>query len=175
MARLSNGVATIKVGGNNEVEVNERKDRVTDALCATRCAVEEGIVPGGGAALLKCSLALDKLEVKNKDQQYGVDVIRKAVRLPTMTICNNAGEDGQNIVEQVLKNCDVGYDARQGQFTDMVAAGIVDPTKVVKQALNDASSVASLLTTAECAIVEAKEEEGAAGAGAAAAMGGMAA
>lgn len=171
-ARLSDGVATIRVGGLSEVEVSEKKDRVTDALCATRCAVEGGIVPGGGSALLKCGAALQNLDVDNKDQQYGVDVIRKAIRLPCMTICNNAGEDGQNIVEQLLNNPDQGYDAREGEFTDMIAAGIVDPTKVVKQALKDASSVASLLTTAECAIVEAKEEEGAAG-GAAAAMAGM--
>lgn len=174
-ARLSDGVATIRVGGLSEVEVGEKKDRVTDALCATRCAVEGGIVPGGGSALLRCAPVLADLEMANKDQQVGVDVIRKAIRLPCKTICNNAGLDGGHIVEQILMNPAQGYDAREGRFTDMVEAGIVDPTKVVKQALSDASSVASLLTTAECAIVEAKtdDDSGAAGAAAMAGMGGM--
>jgi len=173
-ARLSDGVATIRVGGLSEVEVGEKKDRVTDALCATRCAVDGGIVPGGGSALLKCVPVLDDLKVKNKDQQVGVDVIRKAIRLPCKTICGNAGLDGDHIVEQILRNPAKGFDARKGQFCDMIEAGIVDPTKVVKQALGDASSVASLLTTAECAIVEAKSDDDAgAGAAAMAGMGGM--
>jgi len=164
LARLTRGVATIRVGGASEVEVGEKKDRVQDALCATRCAVEEGIVPGGGTALLRTLKVLAEIEPKNKDQQYGIEIMRKAVHLPTMTICANAGIDGANIIEKVLRNDNdhFGYDARANEFTDLVKKGVVDPTKVVKQAVSDASGVASLLATADCCVVDAPKEEGAA-------------
>merc|ERR1719230_1001758 len=135
LAKLTGGVAVIKVGGASEVEVGEVKDRLNDALCATRCAVEEGIVPGGGTALLRTLKVLAELEPKNKDQQYGIEIMRKAIHLPTATICANAGIDGANIIEKVLSNDNenYGYDARANEFTDLVKKGVVDPTKVVKQ------------------------------------------
>jgi len=170
LARLSNGVAKIMVGGGSEVEVSEKKDRVQDALCATRCAVAEGIIPGGGSALLRCIPALAEVEYANFEQKAGGDIIRKVLRKPTSQICENAGVDADSIVDHLIQNPELGYDARNGVFCDMVAAGIVDPTKVVKQALKDASSVAGLLTTAQCVIVDVPEEGGDA---AAAAMGGM--
>jgi len=172
LARLTRGVATIRVGGASEVEVGEKKDRVQDALCATRCAVEEGIVPGGGTALLRTLKNLAQLEPKNKDQQYGIEIMRKAVHLPTLTICANAGIDGSNVIENVLKNENenYGYDAYKNQFTDLIKEGIVDPTKVVKQAIADASGVASLLATADAVVIAAPKE---AGADPMAGMGGM--
>merc|ERR1712003_523907 len=156
-ARLSGGVAVLRIGGASEVEVGEKKDRVEDALCATRAAVEEGIVPGGGVALLRCVPALNAVETKNKDEQIGVDIVSRAIRFPFETIANNAGVEGRAIVEKILAGAP-GYNAHAGEYVDMVEAGIIDPTKVIKQALTDASGVASLLTTAECVITEIKED-----------------
>lgn len=131
MARLSNGVAVVKVGGSSEVEVNEKKDRVNDALCATRAAIEEGIVPGGGVALLRCLPALDKLTPANDDQKMGIEIIRKAIRTPCHTIVTNAGIDAAVIVNKVEEaSGDEGYDAATGKFVNLVEAGIIDPTKV---------------------------------------------
>uniref|UniRef100_A0A0M3HID7 60 kDa chaperonin n=1 Tax=Ascaris lumbricoides TaxID=6252 RepID=A0A0M3HID7_ASCLU len=137
LAKLSKGVAVLKVGGASEVEVNEKKDRVTDALNATRAAVEEGIVPGGGVALLRALKALDKLKTDNIDQARGVKIVKKAIREPITTIVRNAGIDASSVVEKVLANADVayGYDALNDQFVNMVDAGIIDPTKVVRTAL----------------------------------------
>jgi len=173
LAKLSNGVAVLKVGGSSEVEVNEKKDRITDALNATRAAIEEGIVLGGGVALLRCLKALEKdVGTANEDQKIGVEIIRKALRMPAYTIAKNAGKDGSVIVEKILMSPpEIGYDAMKDEFVDMVKHGIIDPTKVVRSALQDASGVASLLTTAECVVVEQPkpEKEMSAGGG----MGGM--
>jgi chaperonin GroEL len=131
LAKLSNGVAVLRVGGSSEVEVNEKKDRITDALCATRAAVEEGIVPGGGVALLRSLKAIENLTVSNDDQRVGVEIVRKALRMPAFTIARNAGKEGALIVDKILNSpLEVGYDARNDQFIDLVKAGIIDPTKV---------------------------------------------
>merc|ERR1711990_31930 len=177
LAKLSGGVAVIKVGGASEVEVGEKKDRVNDALCATRAAVEEGIVPGGGMALLHASKALDALEAElgsvSEDQRTGVRILKNAIRAPAKQIITNAGEEGAVIVGKLLESSDIkqGYDASVGKYTDMVAAGIIDPLKVVKTALMDATSVSSLMMTAEAMVVELPKEDPpmAAGGG----MGGM--
>jgi chaperonin GroEL len=155
LAKLSSGVAVIKVGGSSEVEVNEKKDRYTDALNATRAAVEEGIVPGGGVALIRCLDVLDSVEVANADQKIGVDVVRKALRIPAYTIALNAGVDAHEVVSKIVQGTGAfGYDALNDVFVDMMEAGIVDPTKVVRTAIVDASGVSSLLTTAEAVITE---------------------
>ncbi|KAJ8255249.1 hypothetical protein GJAV_G00202750 [Gymnothorax javanicus] len=160
LAKLSDGVAVLKVGGTSDVEVNEKKDRVTDALNATRAAVEEGIVPGGGCALLRCIPALDAIVPANSDQKTGIDIIRRALRIPAMTIAKNAGVEGSLVVEKILQGgVDLGYDAMQGEYVDMVAKGIIDPTKVVRTALLDAAGVASLLSTAEAVVTEIPKEE----------------
>ncbi|CAF5176124.1 unnamed protein product, partial [Rotaria magnacalcarata] len=166
LAKLSNGIAVLKVGGSSEVEVNEKKDRITDALNATRAAVEEGIVPGGGVALLRCLKVLENESgAINADQKTGIEIVRKALRMPCATIAKNAGKDGSVIVEKVLSlPFEIGYDAQRDEFVDMIKAGIIDPTKVVRSALQDASGVASLLTTAECVVVEAPKVEKDAGA-----------
>merc|ERR1712003_110401 len=156
-ARLSGGVAVVRVGGSSEVEVGEKEDRVDDALCATRAAVEEGIVPGGGVALLRCVPKLLNVDCANKDEQIGVDIVSRAIRVPCETISNNAGVEGRAVVEKILAGAP-GYNAHAGEYVDMIQAGIIDPTKVIKQALTDASGVASLLTTAECVITEIKED-----------------
>jgi len=171
LAKLSNGIAVLKVGGGSEVEVNEKKDRITDALNATRAAVEEGIVPGGGVALLRCLKVLENnAATMNEDQKIGVEIVQKALRMPCSTIAKNAGKDGSVIVEKVLMSpFEIGYDAQRDEFVDMIKAGIIDPTKVVRSALQDASGVASLLTTAEVVVVEAPKPEKEA----APAMGGM--
>ena len=131
MARLSSGVAVIKVGGSSEVEVNEKKDRVNDALNATRAAVEEGIVPGGGVALIRCLPALDALPPANDDQKMGIEIIRKAVQTPCFTIATNAGVNASVIVNKVIESSgDTGYDAANGTFVNLVESGIIDPTKV---------------------------------------------
>merc|ERR1712179_670803 len=160
MARLASGVAVLKIGGSSEVEVNEKKDRVTDALNATRAAVEEGIVPGGGVALLRCLDVVDTLEPKNEDQKKGIDIVKYALRQPLMQIADNAGLDASVIVNQV-KNASAteGFDAANEKMTDMIASGIIDPAKVVRTALTDAAGVASLLCTAECVITEIPKEE----------------
>ncbi len=164
LAKLAGGVAVIKVGGATEVEVKERKDRVDDALHATRAAVEEGIVPGGGVALLRALKALDGLKAANEDQKVGINIVRKAIQAPARQIAHNAGEDGSVIVGKVLEHGSYGwgYDAQSGQYGDLVAKGIIDPTKVVRTALQDAASVASLLITTEAMIAEKPKKETAA-------------
>ncbi|KAH3668565.1 hypothetical protein OGAPHI_002319 [Ogataea philodendri] len=176
LAKLSGGVAVIRVGGSSEVEVGEKKDRYDDALCATRAAVQEGILPGGGTALLKASEVLDKVETSNFDQKLGVQIIKAAIAKPAKRIVDNAGEEGSVVVGKILdKYADqfnFGYDSSKGEFVDMIQAGIIDPFKVVKSGLVDASGVASLLATTECAIVDAPEPK-TAGAPPAGGMGGM--
>ncbi|KAM4698330.1 60 kDa heat shock protein, mitochondrial [Rhinophrynus dorsalis] len=173
LAKLSDGVAVIKVGGTSDVEVNEKKDRVTDALNATRAAVEEGIVLGGGCALLRCIPALDSLSPANDDQKIGIEIIRRTLKIPAMTIAKNAGVEGSLIVEKIMQSpADVGYDAMLGEFVNMVEKGIIDPTKVVRTALMDAAGVASLLTTAEAVVTEIPKEEKDAAMGAMGGMGG---
>jgi chaperonin GroEL len=131
LAKLSKGVAVLKVGGSSEVEVNEKKDRITDALNATRAAVEEGIVPGGGVALLRSLKALDAVQAANEDQRVGIEIVRKALRMPAYTIAKNAGKEGALIVDKILNSAfEVGYDARNDKFIDLVKSGIIDPTKV---------------------------------------------
>ena len=161
LAKLAGGVAVIRVGGATEVEVKERKDRVDDALHATRAAVEEGIVPGGGVALARASLVLGQLKPENEDQKFGIEIVRKAVQTPLRQIAENAGEDGAVIAGKVLDNGDYnyGFDAQAGEFKDLVAAGIIDPTKVVRTALQDAASIASLLITTEAMIAEKPEKK----------------
>ena len=151
----------IRVGGATEVEVKERKDRVDDALHATRAAVEEGIVPGGGVALARAGLILAHLKPENADQKFGIDIVRKAVQTPLRQIAENAGEDGAVVAGKVLENdtYDFGFDAQTGEYKDLVAAGIIDPTKVVRTALQDAASVASLLITTEAMIAEKPEKK----------------
>jgi len=173
LAKLSGGVAQIKVGGASEVEVNEKKDRVVDALNATRAAISEGIVPGGGAALLYASLALEKIQGDNFDQNVGIKILKRAILQPARQIADNAGVEGAVIVSRLLEphdgkiNKNLGYNAQTGQFVDMYAAGILDPTKVVRTALIDAASVAGLMTTSQCLITDEEEEKPSAG------MGGM--
>jgi len=161
VAKLAGGVAVIRVGGATEVEVKERKDRVDDALHATRAAVEEGILPGGGIALLRALRALDGLKAANDDQQSGIDIVRRALRAPVRQIADNAGEDGAYIVGKLLEADDYawGFNAATGTYEDLVAAGVIDPAKVVRTALQDAASVASLLITTEALITEAPKDE----------------
>jgi chaperonin GroEL len=199
LAKLSGGVAVIKVGGASEVEVGEKKDRYDDALNATRAAVEEGILPGGGVALLKASLALatnspaagastsspvspdaKPISTSNFDQDLGVSIVRRALTHPSRTILKNAGEESSVIVGTLLQQYGAkdkfewGYDASRGEYVDMIKAGIVDPLKVVRTALVDAAGVASLLTTSEACVVEAPEEKAPAPAmGGGMGMGGM--
>jgi chaperonin GroEL len=156
LAKLAGGVAVIKVGGASEVEVKERKDRVDDAMHATRAAVEEGIVAGGGVALLYAIKALDKLEFENNDQKVGIDIIRRALQAPVRQIAENAGVDGAVIAGKLLeqKNTNWGYNAQTGEFTDLVKDGVIDPAKVVRCALQDAASVAGLLITTEAMIAD---------------------
>jgi chaperonin GroEL len=161
LAKLAGGVAVIRVGGSTEVEVKERKDRVDDALHATRAAVEEGIVPGGGVPLARASKILAHLKHDNEDQKFGIDIVRKAVQWPLRQIAENAGEDGAVVAGKVLENdsYDFGFDAQNGEYKDLVAAGIIDPTKVVRTALQDAASVAALLITTEAMIAEKPEKK----------------
>jgi len=164
LAKLAGGVAVIKVGGATEVEVKERKDRVEDAMHATRAAVEEGVVPGGGVALLHASRALKGVTGGNDDQQVGVDIVRRALSAPTRQIANNAGEEGAVVVGKVLesKSSTFGYDAQADKYTDLVKAGIIDPAKVVRAALQDAASVAGLLITTEAMVADKPEDKAAA-------------
>lgn len=161
LAKLAGGVAVIRVGGSTEVEVKERKDRVDDALHATRAAVEEGIVPGGGVALARASLTLGNLKFANEDQKFGIEIVRKAIQQPLRQIAENAGEDGAVIAGKVLENSDYnfGFDAQTGEYKDMVSAGIIDPTKIVRSALQNAGSVAGLLVTTEAMIAEKPEKK----------------
>jgi chaperonin GroEL len=161
LAKLAGGVAVIRVGGASEVEVKERKDRVDDALHATRAAVEEGVVAGGGVPLARASLILGKLKADNDDQRFGIEIVRKAVQAPLRQIAENAGEDGAVITGKILDRDEYnwGFDAQTGEFKDLVKAGIVDPTKVVRTALQDAASVAGLLVTTEAMVAERPEKK----------------
>jgi len=173
LAKLAGGVAIIRVGGASEVEVKERKDRVDDALHATRAAVEEGVVAGGGSALLFSTLALTNIESANDDQRVGIDIVRRALQTPFRQISENAGYDGAVIAGKLMeqKNKNFGFNAQTGEFVDMVKAGIIDPTKVVRTALQDASSVAGLLITTEAMVADKAESNSALPAGGG--MGGM--
>lgn len=178
LAKLSGGVAVLRVGGASEVEVKEKKDRIDDALNATRAAVKEGVVAGGGVALLYSAKVLDSLKPENQDQKVGIDIIRKATQAPIRQIAENAGVDGAVVAGKLLESTDTnfGYNAQSGEYTDMVKAGIIDPTKVVRTALQDAASVGGLLITTEAMVTEAPQKEcscGGAGAGAGAGMPGM--
>ncbi|SFI59129.1 chaperonin GroEL [Caulobacter sp. UNC279MFTsu5.1] len=164
LAKLAGGVAVVRVGGATEVEVKEKKDRVDDALHATRAAVEEGILPGGGVALLRALKALDKVTPANDDQKAGVDIVRRALQAPARQIVANAGEDASYVVGKLLEKSDYGwgFNAATGEYQDLIQAGVIDPAKVVRTALQDAASVASLLITTEALIAEAPKEEKAA-------------
>jgi chaperonin GroEL len=163
LAKLAGGVAVIRVGGSTEIEVKERKDRVDDALHATRAAVEEGIVPGGGVALARAALILSRLNADNDDQKFGIEIVRKAVQAPLRQIAENAGEDGAVIAGKTLANdaYGYGYDAQTGEYKDLIAAGIIDPTKVVRVALQNAASVAGLLITTEAMVAVRPEQRSA--------------
>ena len=175
LAKLAGGVAVIKVGGASEVEVKERKDRVDDALHATRAAVEEGIVPGGGTALLYASKALEGVKGANDDQTRGIDIVRKAILAPIRQIAENAGHDGAVISGNLLREDDEtqGFNAATDTYENLVGAGVIDPTKVVRTALQDAASVAGLLITTEAAIADAPDDSAGGGAPAMPDMGGM--
>jgi chaperonin GroEL len=164
LAKLAGGVAVIRVGGATEVEVKERKDRVDDAMHATRAAVEEGILPGGGVALLRASEVLKKVRTHNDDQKTGVEIVRKAIQAPARQIAINAGEDGSVIVGKILEKDQYayGFDAQSGEYVNMMSKGIIDPTKVVRQALQGASSVAGLLITTEAMVAEVPKKGSAA-------------
>ncbi|HUC63304.1 MAG TPA: chaperonin GroEL [Alphaproteobacteria bacterium] len=163
LAKLAGGVAVIKVGGATEVEVKERKDRVDDAMHATRAAVEEGVVTGGGSALLYASRALAKVETQNDDQKHGVEIVKRALQSPVRQIAENAGVDGSVVVGKLLESKDAsfGFDAQTDKYVDMFKAGIIDPTKVVRTALQDAASIAGLLITTEAMIAERPEKKAA--------------
>ena len=164
LAKLAGGVAVIRVGGSTEIEVKERKDRVDDALHATRAAVEEGIVPGGGTALLYATRVLDKVQVSNPDQQVGVDIVRRALQTPLRQIAENAGSDGAVVAGKLLdqKDTNLGFDAQTGTYRNLVEAGIIDPTKVVRTAIQGAASVAGLMVTTEAMVAEKPEKKDAA-------------
>ena len=175
LAKLAGGVAVIRVGGATEVEVKERKDRVDDAMHATRAAVEEGIVAGGGVALVKASGALDNIKTDNDDQKVGVNIIRRAIQAPARQIADNAGEDGSVVVGKLMESKDknMGFNAQSGKYEDMIKAGIIDPTKVVRNALQNAASVAGLMITTEAMVTDAPEPKSAGGAPDMGGMGGM--
>ena len=161
LAKLAGGVAVIRVGGATEVEVKERKDRVEDAMNATRAAVEEGIVPGGGVALLRALKGLDKVTPGNDDQRVGVDIVRRALQVPARQIAINAGADGSIVVGKIMekKDASFGFNAQTGEYVDLVKEGIIDPTKVVRTALQDAASVAGVLITTEAMVAEKPEKK----------------
>jgi len=175
LAKLAGGVAVIKVGGSTEVEVKERKDRVDDALHATRAAVEEGIVPGGGTALLYATKALEGMKGANDDQTRGIDIVRKALYAPVRQIAANAGHDGAVISGKLLDGNDptLGFNAQTDQYENLVESGVIDPTKVVRTALQDAASVSGLLITTEAAVSELPEDKPAMPMGGGGGMGGM--
>ena len=175
LAKLAGGVAVIRVGGATEVEVKERKDRVDDALHATRAAVAEGVVAGGGAALLYATRALEKVKPSNDDQKVGVEIVRRAIQTPLRQIAENAGVDGAVVAGKLLEGKDPnrGFDAQSGEYVDMIKAGIIDPTKVVRTALQDAASIAGLLITTEAMVAERPEKKDAHSHGAPGGMGGM--
>jgi chaperonin GroEL len=161
LAKLAGGVAVIRVGGATEIEVKERKDRVDDAMHATRAAVEEGILPGGGVALLRAVKAIEKIRTQNADQKTGVDIVRKALSWPARQIALNAGEDGSVVVGKILdkEQYNFGFDAQNGEYGNLMTKGIIDPTKVVRCALQDAASVAGLLITTEAMVAEAPKKQ----------------
>ncbi|MEM9965629.1 MAG: TCP-1/cpn60 chaperonin family protein, partial [Asticcacaulis sp.] len=163
LAKLAGGVAVIRVGGSTEVEVKERKDRVDDALNATRAAVDEGIVPGGGTALLKASKVLADLKGDNDDQTAGISIVRRALQAPIRQIAENAGVEGSIVVGKILDSNDAtfGFNAQTEQYVDLVADGVIDPAKVVRTALQDAASVSGLLITTEAAVVESPKKDAA--------------
>ncbi|MEQ9570247.1 MAG: chaperonin GroEL, partial [Longimicrobiales bacterium] len=175
LAKLSGGVAVINVGAATETEMKEKKARVKDALHATRAAVEEGIVPGGGVALLRAQSALAGFKLDREDEQVGVEILRRALESPIRQIATNAGAEGSIIVEKVRESKDVnfGYNALSGEYEDLVDAGVIDPTKVVRTALQNAASIAGLLLTTEAVVVEQPEPEGAGGGGGGGMPGGM--
>lgn len=175
LGKLSGGVAVIKVGGASELEVKEKKDRVDDALHATRAAVKEGIVPGGGTALLYATKSLDTLKPENDDQRVGIDIIRKALQSPIRQIAENAAVDGSVIVGKLLEKYEmtIGYDAQKNEYTDMFKSGIIDPTKVVRTALEGAASIGGLLITTEAMVADKPEEKCGCDHGAAGGMPGM--
>jgi chaperonin GroEL len=161
LAKLSGGVAVIRVGGATETEVKERKDRVEDAINATRAAVAEGIVPGGGIALLRATKILTNIHAKNEDERLGIEILKRAIQSPARQIVDNAGLDASLVVGKILENdsFNYGFDARKGEYTDMLKAGIIDPVKVVRIALQSAASIASLMATTECMIAEKPEKK----------------
>jgi chaperonin GroEL len=161
LAKLAGGVAVIRVGGATEVEVKERKDRVDDAMHATRAAVEEGILPGGGVALLRAVDALKRIKTTNEDQKHGVEIVKKAITWPARQIAINSGEDGSVVVGKILEHDAYGYgfDAQTGEFGNLVTKGIIDPTKVVRIALQDGASIAGLLITTEAMVAEKPKKE----------------
>jgi len=175
LAKLAGGVAVIRVGGATETEVKERKDRVDDAMHATRAAVEEGILPGGGVALLRAVETLKRLQTENEDQKHGVEIVRKALQNPARQIAINAGDDGSVVVGKILEKdqYNFGYDAQTGEYGNLVSKGIIDPTKVVRTALQDAASVAGLLITTEAMVAEVPKKEPAVPAMPGGGMGGM--
>jgi chaperonin GroEL len=175
LAKLAGGVAVIRVGGATEVEVKERKDRVDDAMHATRAAVEEGVVAGGGVALLQSAKALTKLKFDNEDQKVGIEIVRRALSYPARLIAENAGVDGSIVIGKILdsSNPNFGFDAQSGTYVDMVKAGIIDPTKVMRSALQNAASVAGLLVTTEAMVAEKPERKPQMPAGGGGGMGGM--
>src|SRR5437762_310614 len=175
LAKLAGGVAVLRVGGATEIEVKERKDRVEDAMHATRAAVEEGILPGGGVALLRAIKALEKLKVHNDDQRTGIEIVKKAISWPSRQIIINAGEDGSVVVGKILEKDTYayGYDAQSGEYVNMMSKGIIDPTKVVRAALQGAASVAGLLITTEAMVAELPRKQSQAMPGGGGGMGGM--
>ena len=175
LAKLAGGVAVIRVGGATEVEVKERKDRVDDAMHATRAAVQEGIVPGGGVALVKSVSSLDGITAGNGDQEVGINIVRRALQAPARQIANNAGADGAVVVGKLMEGTEatVGYNAQSGEFTDLIKAGVIDPTKVVRSSIQNAASVAGLLITTEAMVADKDEPKPAAAAPDMGGMGGM--
>jgi chaperonin GroEL len=160
LAKLAGGVAVINVGAATETEMKEKKARVEDALHATRAAVEEGIVAGGGVALIRCLEAIEKVKTANEDERIGVEIVKRAIEYPTRELANNAGIEGSVVVEEVKKRKgNEGYDVATGEYTDLVKAGIVDPKKVTRTALQNAASIAGLLLTTECLITEIPKKE----------------
>ena len=159
LAKLTGGVAILYIGAASEVEMKEKKDRVDDALHATRAAIEEGIVPGGGIALIRCLHLLETLKGDTEDETVGIQIIKRAIEEPLRQICINAGTEGAVVIEEVRKGLsDFGYDARTGEYVNMIESGIIDPTKVTRIALQNAASVASMIMTTECAIVPIPED-----------------
>ncbi len=164
MAKLAGGVAVLYVGAASEVEMKEKKDRVDDALHATRAAVEEGIVAGGGVALLRAKSVLEGIQAENADEKTGVQIVARAVEAPLRTIVENAGLEGSVVVAKVSEGSnDFGYNAKTDEYVDMMSAGIIDPKKVTRVALENAASVAGMILTTECALVDIKEESPAGG------------